>query len=113
MSSPDSQERLKEEAKNIRTRIETLIKDTDTKIRMVRTLCIYAGMITETLLEYEEPDVVMEQAFHRISDLVQAEPAEGKADDDLMPLAYTIDHDTELGRALARNTAKKLQCHQA
>ncbi len=108
MSSPDSQERQKEEAKNIRLRIETLIKDTDSKARMVRGLCIYAGMITETLLEYEEPDVVMEQAFHRISDLVQAEPAEEKADGDLLPLAYIIDHDTELGRVLARNTAKKL-----
>ncbi|MCK4945110.1 MAG: hypothetical protein KAS59_02485, partial [Alphaproteobacteria bacterium] len=60
MSSPNSHERLKEEAKNIRARIETLIKDTDPKVRMVRTLCIYAGMITETLLEYEEPDVIME-----------------------------------------------------
>lgn len=108
MSSPESQERLKEEAKNIRLRIETLIKDKDAKARMVRTLCIYAGMITETLLEYEEPDVVMEQTFHRISDLVQAEPAEGAADQDLMPLAYTLDHDTELGRVLSRPTARKL-----
>ncbi|MBI3441250.1 MAG: hypothetical protein HY052_05545 [Proteobacteria bacterium] len=108
MSSPESQERLKEEAKNIRSRVDTLIKDQDTVVRMVRTLCIYAGMITETLLEYEEPDVVMEQAFHRIADMAQAEPAEGEADPKLMPLAYTLDHDTELGRALSRNAAKKL-----
>jgi hypothetical protein len=87
LTSPDSQERLKEEAKNARTRIDTLIKDKDPKTRMIRSLCIYAGMITETLLEYEEPDVIMEQAFHRISDLVQA---------------------TELGRVMARNTAEKL-----
>lgn len=108
MSSPNSHERLKEEAKNIRARIETLIKDTDPKVRMVRTLCIYAGMITETLLEYEEPDVIMEQAFHRISDLLRVEPAEGAADSKLMPIATTLDHDTELGRALSRNTGKKL-----
>ncbi len=108
MTSPDSQERLKEEAKNIRTRIDTLLKDKDPKARMMRSLCIYAGMITETLLEYEEPDVIMEQAFHRIADLVHAEPAEEKADDALMPLAYVLDHDTELGRVLARNTAQKL-----
>ena len=108
MTSPDSQELLKEEAKNIRTRLDTLIKDKDPKVRMIRSLCIYAGMITETLLEYEEPDVIMEQAFHRISDLVRAEPAEEEADKTLMPLAYTIDHDTELGRVLARNTAEKL-----
>src|SRR5262245_23028117 len=75
---------------------------------MVRTLCIYAVMITETLLEYEEPDVVMEQTFHRIADLLQTEPAEGAADHELMPLAYVLDHDMELGRILAGNTAKKL-----
>lgn len=108
MSSPESQERQKEEAKNIRLRIEALIKDTDAQKRMVRTLCIYAGMVTETLLEYEEPDVVMEQAFHRISDLVRAEPADDFIDRELMPLASTLDHDTELGRTLCRATAKKL-----
>jgi hypothetical protein len=108
LTSPDTQERLKEEAKAIRARIETLIKDKDAKARMVRTLCIYAGMITETLLEYEEPDVVMEQAFHRIADLIQADPSEEKPSGDLIPLAYTLDHDTELGRVLARNTAKKM-----
>lgn len=108
MSSPESQERLKEEAKSLRLRIETLIKDQDPKTRMVRILCLYAGMITETLLEYEEPDVVMEQAFHRIADMVQAEPAESEADPALMPLAYTLDHDTELGRVMARNAADRL-----
>lgn len=108
MTSPDSQERLKEEAKNVRTRLDTLIKDKDPKARMIRSLCIYAGMITETLLEYEEPDVIMEQAFHRISDLLQAEPADGSKPDELMPLAYVVDHDTELGRVMARNAADKL-----
>lgn len=108
MTSPDSQERLKEEAKNVRTRIDTLLKDKDEKARMVRSLCIYAGMITETLLEYEEPDVIMEQAFHRISDLLHAEPADNIIADELMPLAYTLDHDTELGRVMARNAAKNL-----
>ena len=75
---------------------------------MLRTLCIYAGMITETLLEYEEPDVIMEQVFYRISDLLRTDPAEGAADPELMPLATTLDHDSELGRALSRNTGKKL-----
>ena len=99
---------MKEEAKNARTRIETLIKDKDPKTRMIRTLCIYAGMITETLLEFEEPDVIMEQAFHRISDLLRTEPADGSIADELTPLAYTLDHDTELGRVMARNVADKL-----
>jgi hypothetical protein len=107
-TTPEHQEKLKEEAKGIRTRLETLIKDKDVKLRMVRSLCVYAGLITETLLEYEEPDVVMEQAFHRIADLLRTDPAEGEETDPLLPLAYVIDHDTELGRQLGRGVAKKL-----
>ena len=109
MSTPDSQEKLKEEAKAIRTRLDTLIKDADPQKRMMRSACIYAGMITETLMEYEEPDVVMEQAFHRIADLLRTNPA---GEDDApyagLPPAYVVDHDTELGRHLARAVAKKL-----
>lgn len=108
MTTVDAQEKLKEEAKAIQTRLGTLIKDGDLKTRMVRTICVYAGMITETLLEYEEPDVVMEQAFHRIADLLHAEPAAGEDEKNLMPLAYEVDHDTELGRHLSRGVAKKL-----
>lgn len=108
MSTPDSQERLKEAAKNAHERITALLKDKDPEARMVRALCIYAGMITETLLEYEEPDVIMEQAFHRIADLLRAEPVDGPPDEKLMPFAYKLDHDTELGRVLARNIAKDL-----
>ncbi len=108
MSTPEHQEKLKEEAKAITKRLEALIKDTDLKTRVVRTVCIYAGLITETLLEYEEPDVVMEQAFHRVADLLRTDPTDGSEPDDLLPLAYTIDHDTELGRQLGRGIAKKL-----
>ncbi|MEZ0224714.1 MAG: hypothetical protein ACAH83_09190 [Alphaproteobacteria bacterium] len=108
MSTPEHQEKLKEEAKAISKRLETLIKDKDPKTRMVRTVCIYAGLITETLLEYEEPDVVMEQAFHRIADLLRTDPQDGTEPDSLLPLAYVIDHDTELGRQLGRGVAKKL-----
>lgn len=108
MTTADTQEKLKEEAKAVSARLETLIRDTDPKARMVRSLCIFAGMITETLLEYEEPDVVMEQAFHRIADLLHTDPAEGAAPEPLMPFATVLDHDTELGRHLARNVAEKL-----
>ncbi len=50
----------------------------------------------------------MEQAFHRIADLLQTDPDDTTAENPLMPLAYDIDHDTELGRHLARGLAKKL-----
>jgi hypothetical protein len=108
LSTPEHQERLKEEAKGIRLRLETLLKDVEPKARMLRTTLIYAGLLTETLLEYEEPDVVMEQAFHRIADLLRTDPFEGELTDPVLPPAWTIDHDTELGRQLGRATAKKL-----
>mgnify|MGYP001278444958 CR=1 FL=1 len=107
MTTADTQEKLKEEAKAIQSKLETLIKEEDIKLRIARTICVYAGMITETLLEYEEPDVLMEQALHRIADLLRAEPSAEEDDKGLMPLAYDVDHDTGLGRHLARGAANR------
>ena len=74
LSSPENQEHLKQEAKNIKERISKLVEQQDEKVQMVRTLAIYSGIMAETLLDYEEPDLVMEQAFHRISDILDTEP---------------------------------------
>ncbi len=108
MSTPESQEKLKEEVRNLRKQIDALVKDKTPHDRVVRTVCIYAGMITETLLEYEEPDVVMEQAFHRVAELLATDPVEDLDREKFMPQAWTIDQDTELGRHLARGSGKKL-----
>lgn len=102
MTTADTQEKIKEEAKALSARIDAVIKDADMKTRVARTVCVYAGLLTETLIEYDEPDVVMEQAFHRIAELLQTDPEDGSAESALMPLAYDVDHDTELGRHLAR-----------
>lgn len=104
----DPQEAMKEEAKNLRARIEKLTEGLDHTALVRKTICIYAGLLTETLLEYEEPDTVMERAFLRICELLQAEPQEGPVQENMMPLAYVIDHDTELGRVLARKSAERL-----
>lgn len=108
MTTADSQKQIKEEARAVKDRITALIREDDDKTRVVRTICVYAGMITETLIEFDEPDVVMEQAFHRVADLLQTDPEDSAAENPLMPLAYDIDHDTELGRHLARGIARKL-----
>ena len=107
MSTADSQERLKE-AKAIQTRIDTIVAEDNPVAQRMRTLMIIAGMITETLLEYEEPDVVMEQTFHRISDLLGAEPAEDIDETSELPPAWLIDRDTETGRTIAREAARRL-----
>jgi hypothetical protein len=51
MTTADTQQKIKEEAKAVRERIAALIKDSDEQTRMVRTICIYAGMLTETLID--------------------------------------------------------------
>lgn len=108
MTTPDLQEKLKQEAKAIREKINALVKDQKSRDRVVRMVCIYAGMLTETLIEYEEPDLVMEQAFHRIAELLQCDPEDGPAEDCWVPHAYDLDHDTELGRHLARAVVDNL-----
>lgn len=108
MKEPGSQQRVKEEAKVLAGRIESLIKDADPKDRMIRTVAVYAGLITETLVDYDEPDVVMEQTFFRIADLLKSDPAEVIDEGDLLPLAWALDHDTELGRHLARGISARL-----
>lgn len=108
MSTPGSQEKMKEEARSLRVKIDALVKDKTPHARVVRTVCIYAGMITETLLEYDEPDVVMEQAFHRIAELLAADPAEDFDRAKFLPPAWIVDQDTELGRHLARGAEKNL-----
>jgi hypothetical protein len=108
VSTPDSQQRLKDEAKAAGTRIGEMVKDDAPKDRMIRSVCIHAGMITETLIEYEEPDVVMEQVFARIADLLKCEPAAVIDEGDLVPLAWALDRDSEIGRRLSRLAGRKL-----
>ena len=52
MTTVDAQEKLKEEAKAIQAKLETLIKEDDLKVRISRTVCVYAGMITEKMFQY-------------------------------------------------------------
>jgi hypothetical protein len=109
MSSADVQARLKEEAKTLQERVNKIVtKEEDPLRRKIRTLCIYAGLMTETLVEFDEPDAVMEQAFYRIADLLHTDPAEEYDEETLVPPAYDIDHDMELGRRLARTAAEQL-----
>lgn len=108
MSSPENQEHLKKAAKAIKARIDKLLSKEDDDKKMLRSFAIYAGMMSETLLEYDEPDLVMEQVFHRISDLLESEPFGAESEVQMMPTAYELDHDAEIGRMIARNEAEDL-----
>ncbi len=105
MSTPEHQEKLKVEAKLFREKLDGVLRDSTPETHMRRLLCVYAGLITETLMEYDEPDVVMEQAFHRVADLLHCEPV---ASTDKFALQWDVDRDTEIGRHAARSLVSKL-----
>ena len=77
---------------------------------ILHRILLYGGMLSETLFEYEEPDVVMEQTFFRIADLLKAEPEQIEMDvlTKIMPSMGEVDHFTEKGRGLAREAANQL-----
>lgn len=108
MSSPEYQEHLKKVAKSIKERVSNLLEKEDEKTKVVRTFSIYSGIMAETLLDYEEPDIVMEQVFHRISELLESEPFGSESEIQMLPKAYQLDHDVEIGRMIARNDSEDL-----
>jgi len=97
-----------EEAKALDQKIKAHVADLPEDQKTMTVLMIYAGILTETLFEYEEPDTVMEQSFHRIAELMGLNPADEISSLDKKPTAYDIDRNTELGRSYARDTADRL-----
>ncbi|TVQ83754.1 MAG: hypothetical protein EA357_04840 [Micavibrio sp.] len=101
-----------EHAKKLHEHIAKILRvgDTIDREKAVQTLMLYGGMLSETLFEYEEPDLVMEQSFYRIADLLETEPEQADLDDLLkkLPPMGEIDYFTEKGRGLAREAARQL-----
>ena len=73
-----------------------------------RFILMLSGMLTETLMEYEEPDAVMEQSFHRISQLLQSTPMPDTLAEEKLPNSVTIDVETEVGREIARESEDRM-----
>ncbi len=96
------------EAKALDQLIKKQAQHDDLAIYKQRALMMMAGMLTETLLDYEEPDSVMEQSFHRIADMMEMNPADGDIDMAEFPIASDIDKYTEMGREMARDSAERL-----
>jgi len=78
--------------------------------KALHTMLLYGGMLAETLFEYEEPDVVMEQTFFRIADLLETEPEQVEIDELLtfLPNMVEMDFYTEKGRYIAREAENQL-----
>lgn len=107
MTTAGEQERMVE-ARAIHARVKEIATDDGRGFDTMRMIMIFAGILTETLLEYEEPETVMEQSFFRIADLLKVEPAEGNLGPEALPPLWIMDRDTESGRELARLSAEKL-----
>lgn len=70
---------------------------------IMKVLNIYAGMLTETLLLFQNPDEGLEYTYDKIAKAFGSEPYEGILDSQALPPADVVDRYTEKGRALARD----------
>lgn len=80
---------------------ECFVPDKGTDI--MKVLNIYAGLLTETLLLFENPDQGLEYTYDKLARALGTEPYEGYLESDALPPADVLDRYTEKGRALARD----------
>ena len=70
---------------------------------IMKVLNVYAGMLTESLLLFQNPDEGLEYCYDQITKSLGTEPYEGILDSAALPPADVLDRYTEKGRALARD----------
>lgn len=95
-------------AKELLEQVNALSVRDDGSFDGVKFVSILSGVMAETLLEYEEPDVVMEQTFHRMAELMKVQPLGGIPDDGVLPAAWKLDEDIEAGRRLAKKLSETM-----
>lgn len=61
-----------------------------------------AGVLVETYMVFDSPDVAMESSMKQMSELLGCEPLSGIITRNALPPAHVIDHETERGRMAAR-----------
>jgi hypothetical protein len=69
----------------------------------MRLVMLLSGILTETLLLFDEPEEGFDCSMVMLSDYFGCLPYEGQLGADVLPPAYLIDNETELGRTLARD----------
>lgn len=75
----------------------------DSETDGMRLLQMLAGILTEVLLLFEEPDEGLGATYSRLERLLKCTPAAGDVAVRALPPAYMIDFETELGRGIARD----------
>ncbi len=68
----------------------------------MRLIQLLSGVLTETLLLFDDPDEGLEASFASLSFMMDCKPQDGPLGPSALPPAYMIDYETEQGRALAR-----------
>lgn len=68
----------------------------------MKLIQLLAGITTETLLLFDQPDDGLEATYAHLARLLGCEPAEGPLGARALPPPYIIDYETEQGRAIAK-----------
>lgn len=81
------------------------------EIDAMRLLQMFAGIMTESLLLFEEPEDGLEASYVTLGRLLGCTPMAGAIAAQALPPAYVIDQETERGRAVARRVFEEwLDC---
>ncbi|PJB69262.1 MAG: hypothetical protein CO093_10835 [Alphaproteobacteria bacterium CG_4_9_14_3_um_filter_47_13] len=68
----------------------------------MKMIQLLAGIITETLLLFDEPDEGLEATYDKLALLLECEPYPGPIAVKALPPSYVIDYETEQGRGIAK-----------
>lgn len=68
----------------------------------MKVIQILAGIVTETLLLFEDPDEGLEATYGKLAALLGCEPAGGNLGARVLPPPYIMDYEIEQGRTVAR-----------
>ncbi len=68
----------------------------------MRLLMLLSGIMVETLLLFDEPEVGLDTTIQRLGDALGCDPCEGPLGENVLPPSYILDYETEQGRGMAR-----------
>lgn len=74
----------------------------DEEIDGMRLIQMLAGVMTETLLLFDQPDDGLEATYRMLADMMGCEPSAGNLSPRALPPAYILDYETEQGRSVAK-----------
>ena len=79
-----------------------LASDPERGTDVMKVIQHMAGVLVETFLIFDEPDMAMDASFQKLSRLLDCAPLEGIVTSEALPPAHIMDMETERGRQAAR-----------